>query len=135
MNNNYGYDQTSLNKGITRHLIIELFQGKGYHEVDKIREKVKETFFAKGGKEIGVKNFNTTVSRILTELKKDGKAEKHPHSQGSWQVLPNNGNSSKKRKTNLDKVNQVSFDTNDFVRLQEIIQELQELLAKYEDIP
>lgn len=136
MNNNYGYDRTPLDKGITRALIIELFQGKGYHKVDEIREQVKDTFFARGGKKIGVKNFNSTVSRILTELEKNGKAEKHPHSQGIWQIFSNNGNSSKQTKTDLDdKVNQVTFDTNDLVRLKQIAQELQELLTKYEDSP
>lgn len=49
MNDNYGYSQTPLDKGITKALIIELFQGKGYHKVERIREKVKETFFARGG--------------------------------------------------------------------------------------
>lgn len=135
MNNNYRYNQTPLDKGITRTLIIKLFEGKGYHKSDKIREKVKETFFARGGKDIGLKNFNSTVSRILTELEKNGKAERHPDSQGNWQILPNSGNSSKQQKTDLDKVNQVSFDTNDLVRLKQITQELQDLLAKYEDIP
>ena len=137
MDNNYGYDQTPLDKGITRALIIELFQGEGYHKLEEIREKVKETFFARGGKEIGIKNFNSTVSRILTELEKEKKTEKHPHSKGNWQILPNNENSNKQRKTNLDKVNQVPFDINDFARLQEIAQEMQDLLAKVkcEDIP
>ena len=134
MNNDYGYHQTPLDKGITRALIIKLFQGEGYFKLENIRKKVKETFFAGGGKKIGVKNFNSTVSRILSELEKDEKAERHPHTQGSWRILPNNGNVDKQSKINLDKVNQVSFDTNDFVRLQELTQELQDLLSKYEDI-
>ena len=86
MNEQYAHKNMPLNKGIARALICELYAGQGYMKKSEIEKGILQYHLENDGKQPEVK-LGTTVTRILSELEKQGRAEKHGESVGYWQIL------------------------------------------------
>lgn len=95
MHKSYKHKNISINKGIVRSLICELFSGKGYKNKAVIEDEILQHHLDNGGKPPQIK-LGTAITRVLSELENEGKAEKHGESVGYWQILPGADNDMRK---------------------------------------
>ena len=91
-----------------------------------IREEVEQYHLSNGGTP-GV-NVNYAVSDQITQLVKEGRAQKDPKFRGEYRILPIG-----EVVPDQNEAKEFHFDAKDLARLRKISQELQDLLAKYED--
>ena len=123
---NYEYKNRKINYVVVKELIIELFAGKNYKTLKVIREEVEQYHLSNGG--IPGVNMNYAVSDKIKELVKEGRAQKDSKFKGEYRILHIG-----EVVPDQNEAKEFNFDAKDLDRLRNLSQELQDLLAKYED--
>ena len=140
MKNNYEYKDIPLTPSVAKDLIYEIFSGRSSVSRKKIIDDVVERHEKQGGSP-ATGNVTNVIKKALSALKKEGLAENV--SSGYWKIL-------KKADSDLEQAftkassefeeaenqpSELSFQRDDLEKLRKVSKTLQDVLAKYENIP